>query len=34
MVLQTMGICNLLLLAICAWFTWGEKPRTKLETGA
>jgi O-antigen/teichoic acid export membrane protein len=24
MVLQTMGICNLALLAVCAWFTWRE----------
>jgi O-antigen/teichoic acid export membrane protein len=26
-VLQTMGLFNLLLLLICAWFTWGVKPR-------
>ncbi len=25
MVLQTLGVANLLLLAICAWYTWGEK---------
>lgn len=25
-VLQTLGAFNLLLLAICAWFTWGSKP--------
>jgi O-antigen/teichoic acid export membrane protein len=24
-VLQIMGTCNLLLLAICAWFSWGQK---------
>ena len=24
MVLQTMGVFNLLLLGICAWFTWGS----------
>jgi len=24
-VLQVMGICNLLLLVVCAWFTWGSK---------
>ncbi len=23
MVLQTLGICNLVLLLVCAWFTWG-----------
>ncbi len=34
MVLQTMGVCNLALLAICAWFTWGERTRTQIETGA
>lgn len=27
MVLQTMGVANLLLLSICAWFTWGAKMR-------
>ena len=26
-VLQMVGLFNLLLLAICAWFTWGVKPR-------
>jgi O-antigen/teichoic acid export membrane protein len=26
MVLKTMGLCNLVLLLICAWFTWGNKP--------
>ncbi len=25
MVLRVMGLCNLLLLACCAWFTWLEK---------
>lgn len=25
MVLQVMGVANLLLLAVCAWFTWGWK---------
>jgi len=24
MVLQTMGVCNLLLLATCAWFNWRQ----------
>jgi O-antigen/teichoic acid export membrane protein len=24
-VLQTMGVCNLLLLGVCAWFTWAGK---------
>jgi hypothetical protein len=23
--LQTLGAFNLLLLAVCAWFTWGVK---------
>ena len=27
MVLQTLGAFNLLLLALCAWFTWGTKPK-------
>ncbi|MGH7989993.1 MAG: hypothetical protein ACREDS_07395, partial [Limisphaerales bacterium] len=26
MVLQTLGIFNLLLFAVCAWFTWSKKP--------
>jgi len=25
MVLQTMGLCNVVLLLVCAWFTWGVK---------
>ena len=25
MVLQTLGLVNLLLLALCAWFTWSDK---------
>ena len=24
-VLKTLGVFNLLLLAVCAWFTWGAK---------
>jgi hypothetical protein len=24
-VLKTMGLFNILLLAVCAWFTWGKK---------
>jgi hypothetical protein len=27
-VLQTLGIFNLLLFAVCAWFTWGMKARS------
>lgn len=27
MVLKTLGIFNLLLFAVCAWFTWGRKPQ-------
>ena len=23
MVIQTLGACNLALLAVCAWYTWG-----------
>jgi O-antigen/teichoic acid export membrane protein len=23
-VIQTLGACNLLLLAVCAWYTWGS----------
>jgi O-antigen/teichoic acid export membrane protein len=30
-VLQTVGSFNLLLLAVCAWFTWGVKPSKKRE---
>jgi hypothetical protein len=25
MVLKTLGVFNLLLLALCAWFTWADK---------
>jgi O-antigen/teichoic acid export membrane protein len=34
-VLKTMGLFNLLLLAICAWFTWGAKvqsPKSKVQS--
>ena len=31
MVLQTLGAFNLLLLAVCAWFTWGVKPKAKTQ---
>jgi hypothetical protein len=24
-VIQTLGVCNLLLLAVCAYYTWGVK---------
>jgi hypothetical protein len=27
--LQTLGAFNLLLLAICAWFVWGQKTAVK-----
>jgi len=27
MVLQTLGVFNLLLFAVCAWFTWGAKAK-------
>src|SRR5208283_473496 len=31
--LQTLGAFNLLLLVICAWFTWGGNSRAKIENG-
>jgi O-antigen/teichoic acid export membrane protein len=27
MVLKTMGVCNVMLLLVCAWFTWAMKRR-------
>ena len=27
MVIQTLGVCNVLLLAVCAWYTWGVKAK-------
>jgi len=27
--LQTLGAFNLLLFAVCAWFTWGVKSKTE-----
>jgi O-antigen/teichoic acid export membrane protein len=30
-VLKTLCVFNLLLLAVCAWFTWGVKVKTKME---
>ena len=30
-VLQTLGVFNLLLLAVCAWFTWQAGPKPVLE---
>jgi len=34
-VIQTIGIFGLVLLAVCAWFTWGvkEKRRLRIEDG-
>jgi O-antigen/teichoic acid export membrane protein len=32
-VLQTLGVFNLLLFGVCAWFTWGAKGKAKLEHG-
>jgi hypothetical protein len=29
-VLKTMALFNLLLLAICAWFTWGTKVQSPI----
>lgn len=31
MMIQTLGVFNLLLLGVCAWFTWGVKGKVKLE---
>jgi len=28
-VIQTLGIFSLLLLGVCAWFTWGAKPKSE-----
>jgi hypothetical protein len=25
MVIQTLGACNLMLLVVCAWYTWGGR---------
>ena len=33
MMIQTLGIFNLLLFGVCAWFTWGVKAKAKLEDG-
>ena len=33
MMLQTLGVFNLLLLAVCAVFTWGAGAKTKMEDG-
>jgi hypothetical protein len=32
-VLQTLGVFNLLLFLVCAWFTWGVKEKAKMEDG-
>jgi O-antigen/teichoic acid export membrane protein len=32
-VVKTLGVFNLLLLGVCAWFTWGMKTKTKMENG-
>ena len=32
-VIQTIGIFGLIQLAVCAWFTWGVKGKTKMEDG-
>jgi O-antigen/teichoic acid export membrane protein len=31
--LQTLGLFNLLLFAVCAWFVWGAKAKPKIEDG-
>jgi hypothetical protein len=32
-VLQTLGVFNLLLFGACAWFAWGVKDKSKPEEG-
>jgi O-antigen/teichoic acid export membrane protein len=32
-VLKTMGICNLIFLGLCAWFTWGPPGRAATRNG-
>jgi O-antigen/teichoic acid export membrane protein len=32
-VLQTLGMFNLLLFGVCAWFTWGKKGKAIVEDG-
>jgi ABC-type transport system involved in Fe-S cluster assembly fused permease/ATPase subunit len=32
-VLKTLCVFNLLLLAVCAWFTWGVKGKARMEDG-
>jgi hypothetical protein len=31
--LQTLGVFNLLLFLLCAWFAWGVKDKVKMENG-
>jgi hypothetical protein len=33
MMIQTLGVFNLLLFGVCAWFTWGVKGKAKMEGG-
>ena len=33
MMLQTLGVFNLLLFGVCAWFTWGVKGKAVMEKG-
>ena len=33
MVLKTLGVFNLLLLGVCAWFTWGVGRKARMEDG-
>jgi hypothetical protein len=33
MMIQTLGVFNLLLLGVCAWFTWGVKEKTQMADG-
>jgi hypothetical protein len=32
MMIQTLGVFNLLIFGVCAWFTWGNKiQKSKIE---
>jgi len=33
MMIQTLGVFNLLMFAVCAWFTWGVKGEKKMANG-
>lgn len=33
MMIQTLGVCSSAMFVVCAWFTWGVKPKAKMEDG-